>query len=45
MCLKYQEQLHDLHSDYPLAPETVEISLDMLSKYCSDITKEYGGVI
>ena len=40
--LKCTEILHDLHSDYPLAPEKLEISLDMLSKYCSDITDKYG---
>ena len=40
--LKYTDILHDLHSDYPLAPEKLEISSDMLSKYCSDITDKYG---
>ena len=34
--------LHDLHHDYPLAPEKLEISQDMLSKYCSDIADKYG---
>ena len=40
--LKYCEELHDSHSDYPLAPEKLEISSDMLSKYCSDIANKYG---
>ena len=31
-----------MHNDYPLAPEKLEISSDMLSKYCSDIADKYG---
>ena len=34
--------MHDLHNDYPLAPEKLKISNDILSKYCSDIAKKYG---
>ena len=34
--------MHNGHTDYPLAPETLEISSDMLSKYCSDIANKYG---
>ena len=34
--------MHDFHNDYPLATGKFEISNDMLSKYCSDITKKYG---
>ena len=30
-----------MHSDYPLCPEKIEINLDMLSKYCSDIANKY----
>ena len=40
--LEYPDELHDLQNDYALAPEKLEISQDMLSKYCSDIAKEYG---
>ena len=40
--LEYPRELHDLHNDYPLAPEKVEIGQNMLSKYCSDIADEYG---
>ena len=40
--LEYPDKLHNLHSDYPLAPEKIEISTDMLSKYCSDIANKYG---
>ena len=35
--LEYCKELHDLHSYYPLCPEKIEISYDMLSKYCKDI--------
>ena len=38
--LEYPDELCDLHNDYPLAPEKLEISDDMLSKYCSDIAKK-----
>ena len=34
-------KIHDSHSDYPLAPEKLKISSDMLSKYCSDIANKY----
>ena len=40
--LKYPSELHNLHNDYPLVPEKLEISQDMLSKYCSDIADKYG---
>ena len=40
--LKYCKELHNLHSDYPLCPEKIEISSDMLSKYCKDIANWYG---
>ena len=32
--LKYPDELHKLHNDYPLAPEKVAVSSNMLSKYC-----------
>ena len=34
--LEYPDELHDLHSDYPLAPEKLEITQNM-PKYCPDI--------
>ena len=40
--LEYLDELHNLHNDYPLASEKLEISQNMLSKYCSDIADEYG---
>ena len=40
--IEYPSKLHDLHNDYLLALEKLEISQDMLPKYCSDIADEYG---
>ena len=31
-----------MHDDYPLAPEKIEISDNILSNYCSNIANEYG---
>ena len=31
-----------LHNDYPLAPEKLQISQNMLSKYCSNVASKYG---
>ena len=31
--LKYPDKLHELHNDYPLAPEKLAVSSDMLLKY------------
>ena len=31
--LEYPDELHELHNDYPLAPEKLAVSSDMLSKY------------
>ena len=39
--VEYPDELHDLHDDYLLAPEKLEISSNMLSKYC-DISDKYG---
>ena len=40
--LEYPIELHDLHNDYPLALEKLEISQNVLSNICSDIADEYG---
>jgi len=35
--LKYPENLHELHSDYPLSPEHLTVSSDMLTEFCNQI--------
>ena len=40
--LKYPDELHVLHNDYPLAPEKLAIPYDMLSDYCKNIADDYG---
>ena len=40
--IEYPIELHDLQIDYPLASEKLEISQDMLSKYCYSIVDKYG---
>ena len=35
--LEYPIELQDLHNDYPLTPEKLEINQNMLSKYCFNI--------
>ena len=41
-------ELHKMHNDYLLTPEKLEVTQNMLSKYCSNIADEYsikiGGV-
>ena len=39
--LEYPDELHELHNDYPLAPEKLAVSSDILSKYCKKIADEY----
>ena len=39
--LEYPEELHDLHNDYPCAPEKIKVSDDMLSDYCREIKDKY----
>ena len=40
--LKYPDKLHELHNDYPLAPERLAIPYGMLWDYCKEIVDEYG---
>ena len=46
--LEYPDELHELHNDYPLAREKLEISHNMLLNYCNSIANKYnkkiGGV-
>ena len=39
--LEYPDKLHPSHNDYPLDPEKLAISYDMLSDYCKKNTDEY----
>ena len=41
--LDYPKEVHDLHEDYPLAPEIMSINENMLSKIQKDIHKYYYG--
>ena len=39
--LKYPKELHKLHDDYPLAPEKLTVTNDILSNYCKSIADKY----
>ena len=39
--LEYCKELRDIHNDYPLYPEHISVSYEMLSKYCKDIVDRY----
>ena len=39
--LEYPKELHELHNDYPLAPEKLAVTNDMLSNYCKGIADKY----
>ena len=38
--LEYPQELHGLHNDYPVCPEKVKVSKDMLSGYCKEIANK-----
>ena len=39
--LEHSNELHELHNDYPLAPEKPAVSSHMLSKYCKNIADKF----
>ena len=40
---EYPKELHDLHSDYPLAPEVMKVKSNMLSEKQAEICKLTNG--
>ena len=39
--LEYPTELHNSHNDYPLGPEKVKVTNEMLSDYCKKIKKKF----
>ena len=39
--LEYPKEKHDLHNDYPLAPEKMLVTDEMLSPYCQQLKDEF----
>ena len=39
--LEYPKKLHDIHNDYPLIPEKINIPKEWLSKYCLKIANAH----
>ena len=39
--LEYPEELHALHNDYPLAPEKLAVSYDILPIYCNKVAEKH----
>ena len=40
--LEYSSELHEVYNDYPLAPEKLDISQNILSKCCFNIANKHG---
>ena len=38
--LEYPQELHNLHNDYPVTPEKLNVSNNMLSGYCKKISEK-----
>ena len=38
--LEYPQELHDHHNEYPLAPEKVKVTEDMLSPYATKLLED-----
>ena len=39
--LEYPAEIHDTHSDYPLAPESMTIDYDQLSSYSQELYEQF----
>ena len=39
--LQYFEKLNDLHNDYLLSPEKIELKKNMISSHCKKIRNKY----
>ena len=39
--LKYPNELHELHNDYPLTPEKLTVTNNILSNYCKSLADKY----
>ena len=39
--LEYPQELHDFHNDYPIGPEKVKVTKDMLSEYSKRIADKF----
>ena len=39
--LEYPEELHDLHNNYPLAPEKIKVTKDMISDYSRKMAEKF----
>jgi hypothetical protein len=39
--LSYSRELHRLHSDFPVAPERLKVTHDMLSPYCKSLAHDH----